>query len=1198
MSQITRLLLSKGGGIIAEKQQSEQIEGATLVIGLGGTGVDCLANLKQKVYDRLKPDDPAAAVPGYERIKFLAVDSDPDKVKDPAARTTNPWDLRKDTEFFDISNKQFVDFGSPLYRDRPDLNTWMRDDLPRMDTTPGAGGVRQAGRFLIMARSSDFVDKIRELIKQARVDRDDDASISIHVFSGISGGTGAGTFLDVCYLVRKAFAMSGITAKATIDGYFFMPDVNLERGDPGYLERNGYAALKELDYCMGFGNGRPGEWRQHYEGFGDLVFRKAPVDYCHLITAQTAGGAIKGNAYDYALNVTTEYVMEFLVYSRPMTLPDGTVFVMDLSSHRSNIDQTVTAQNIKPRGANYVYLIIGAASARIPYKEILTYLAARLLESFAPLKDRKPSDKDVEGFLSEVLGSAGRHVETIKNRLKKRSGQADFTLDINPTGFDNEEMRSIHAANRGYTPDVDRAAIQQSSITGPEKLLRSFDKKLNACLGCLEANKEELGQGLDRYYGQAQQGAGSLANVTFKRTEDLLCNPAYGPFYVDILLGGGGVKNLGNVITGCVKEVESRRATLSGDFGLRIDEYETARDRFHDRRPAKRKLFNEYVEATQNLYVNWLEQEICGYIIKTLKGYKERVEEIQKAYTERFCTTLNSILETFKDNLTAINTHTNPTSPFIEDLIDLDDPLLQANIDATLEAMDTNHEIELFVGLLWSQRDAWLARQGVDSEIQIAQLTRGHFAGFYDEDGNLVTPGRFMTHADKTIDGYLMTKYNTNNATTVAQKVDSQIVRPLLKKADPLFWATGDYAGLGIKSIGYCTIPDGSAVMPPAANSLKAANPWLEVRPAELPDRVSILRVQVGIPLYAYQGLRNYEEKYRGDTAKGKHLHEGITLPDGGTGKDWRELPSPRPYTLLDSRDPHDKALLDGEGSIESEYEEVLARDIIVQVGTDWYLQTLDDAFVERLDALIAEARSSSNSLAERNMAVQKARGDWQGRQARTVRGPDIPDYGTPTDNAALQHYRKDSYIGSPELAEIGRRELERYRRFEKELERLADWLAEQAQEGSRRQAFFDALFAGVIAISSLAGNKLRLSCTLNDEERLLTEYGKEMDAVPPYQAYLSFAGFESDKALRGLDDEDREALQEATNAAFNAVDNPAVEAALATAKQVFTAKQKDNWSQAAGAYAVDEYRGSALAYERIAEFLDALYAAKDLALG
>ena len=53
MSTYRDLLLSTGGGVIGECQMDEQAACATIAIGLGGTGVDCLRNLYMHVCSRM-----------------------------------------------------------------------------------------------------------------------------------------------------------------------------------------------------------------------------------------------------------------------------------------------------------------------------------------------------------------------------------------------------------------------------------------------------------------------------------------------------------------------------------------------------------------------------------------------------------------------------------------------------------------------------------------------------------------------------------------------------------------------------------------------------------------------------------------------------------------------------------------------------------------------------------------------------------------------------------------------------------------------------------------------------------------------------------------------------------------------------------------------------------------------------------------
>ena len=82
MATYSKLLLSQGGGIIFPEQQGEQVKNtATILIGLGGTGLDCLKSIKAAVRERLRPDDPEAAVPEYSHIQFLGVDSDQEALR-------------------------------------------------------------------------------------------------------------------------------------------------------------------------------------------------------------------------------------------------------------------------------------------------------------------------------------------------------------------------------------------------------------------------------------------------------------------------------------------------------------------------------------------------------------------------------------------------------------------------------------------------------------------------------------------------------------------------------------------------------------------------------------------------------------------------------------------------------------------------------------------------------------------------------------------------------------------------------------------------------------------------------------------------------------------------------------------------------------------------------------------------------------
>ena len=96
-----------------------------------------------------------------------------------------------------------------------------------------------------MEKAQTFVTKVKTLVSSAKTGLIL-PKVYVHIFSGMGGGTGAGTFLDVCYLVREALRLEG--ANAYICGYFFLPDVNLaknlDRETAAYVQVNGYAYMQ------------------------------------------------------------------------------------------------------------------------------------------------------------------------------------------------------------------------------------------------------------------------------------------------------------------------------------------------------------------------------------------------------------------------------------------------------------------------------------------------------------------------------------------------------------------------------------------------------------------------------------------------------------------------------------------------------------------------------------------------------------------------------------------------------------------------------------------------------------------------------------------------------------------------------------------------------------------------------------------
>ena len=184
MPKYDSLLLNCGGGIINRSQQSKQYRGAAaLAIGIGGTGVAALAELKQKVYQQLEPDNPDSPVPEYQHIQFLAIDSDTTDIDQMRGKAK----LDKGREFFSINNPNLAAAlrAKDLIKGNASLNWMDIDHIDGLLSTQGAGGVRQVGRYLLISKAGALKNAIESKCWQA-LNGMNGPNLDVYIFAGIS----------------------------------------------------------------------------------------------------------------------------------------------------------------------------------------------------------------------------------------------------------------------------------------------------------------------------------------------------------------------------------------------------------------------------------------------------------------------------------------------------------------------------------------------------------------------------------------------------------------------------------------------------------------------------------------------------------------------------------------------------------------------------------------------------------------------------------------------------------------------------------------------------------------------------------------------------------------------------------------------------------------------------------------------------
>lgn len=247
-----------------------------LLIGLGGTGGKILKEFKKRLF-REHPDD-------TERQKFipatgfLYVDSTNEMMnenhKDPSWRVMGKDATFTQSEFLPIKSEvngisQILD----NIDNYPGLHYIVKNGNS-MRTTLGeigaaAGQKRRAGRIMFASNCARFIDSVRGKYNDLRSKTKMD-TLHVYIFTGLAGGTGSGSVIDVVAQIRKTYPQS------EIDVYAMIPELNIPNGyNVGRYHQNGYAALRELS-AMNVPHGyRPsdvmtGEEHIHFETEDEL----------------------------------------------------------------------------------------------------------------------------------------------------------------------------------------------------------------------------------------------------------------------------------------------------------------------------------------------------------------------------------------------------------------------------------------------------------------------------------------------------------------------------------------------------------------------------------------------------------------------------------------------------------------------------------------------------------------------------------------------------------------------------------------------------------------------------------------------------------------------------------------------------------------------------------------------------------------
>ena len=1082
-----KLLISQGGGIISRQQQADQDNCATIAIGLGGTGISCLRALKKNVFTRVKPDEGTDLLPKYEHIKFLAVDTD----KRSLGSTGSLETLGSD-EYFDISTKDIqktLDDSHLLYQ-QPELQ-WLKakdsqgkgEGITPQNAEAGASGIRQVGRLLLISRCKDLVNKLTNIITDARRNLNE-PSLNIHIFTGLAGGTGAGTFLDFCYILQHVLDNMGLAGVAHTCGYFFLPDVNEQNHKTGYLKSNGFASMKELDYCMNFDN-NGGKWVQQYDGF-KVETAKPPVKLAHLVTATQENGDIITDGYNYVMNVVADYVLEYIMKpfvpegSKDDKEADGT---FTLESHVNNIT-THIGQVHKTRGGCYNYSVIGAASAYVPYKDINTYLASKIFEGFERIRDNEPSAQQIDEFVQ----NNGLRYEDIKKEVQK--GMPDI---------------------RNYAVDADTLFDQVKDMS-PDKIPGVFKKMrddVEKGIGKIEENISAMRQDGTGKTDEASVFITSLKERVKQALIEIATDPDKGPYYASNFLSSDKANDLLNKIDGYKKQQEEDLKNLYSDLELREEEMsgalkqlQASRDRILFIRGNRDKKAEEYQNALKAYHDQLSEINVVKAMGSFFGILKEQLKELKNDYFYRFESVMRELTQTFNDNRRELSDSVTTDTGYARRIVSVAD--LKDSLDRVVAEMNIPDQIRKFTDNLIRKPEVWMEND--DNKISAEVID--YFLKQLDKYTNM------------TMIEYLKNKYKTSDAAVLSKFIEDDIITNIDSRANVYMWVGKGYKMDDAVPASFLSIPYVQEIQAAATDYVgkkNDSNSWT-IRPSYSSDRISLFRIKCGVPLFAYKGIENYLNDYRASKIVGQHLYEKTERDP----RDSRKLINVAPLSIASPDEYSDIYIDDDDKKFIAAYDSFFDKKIITKTtvgsGVEYTLNLFDerkiDTLVEEAEGLIKEGdpfkiESFLKGLDEEGLPVVQ--------ETITINNNGYVGF----EDQVI----RDHIFGSQLYKEYALNSLEISDRFDKLKEELAIKSGMIKKDQNALEDFIDALKTDII---KKGDNPFKYSAETFDEDGFpdiefdLTDSTKEPygDKFPLYSSFLGY---------KELSDEDKERISMAS---------------------------------------------------------------------
>ena len=250
----------------------------------------------------------------------------------------------------------------------PGIKSWIGDRAPwltilsGMDVGKAAGGQkRRLGRFLFACKIQEFNQRLK--LRVAELQNTGESAVTFHVCTGLAGGTGSGSLIDVIAQIRHAYSDR---AKHRILLYALLPEEHPKANwDTGNYHSNGYAALLDLN-ALSVGRLRPHD----ITGEQDRLDVPDPFAGCYLFTNENANGLAVDVDRDIP-GIAADFLYQKIVASSAL----GWTGLDRIESGENGDSSPETDAAGRKKERSKKFLAFGLKRLAIPEDEIREYLA-------------------------------------------------------------------------------------------------------------------------------------------------------------------------------------------------------------------------------------------------------------------------------------------------------------------------------------------------------------------------------------------------------------------------------------------------------------------------------------------------------------------------------------------------------------------------------------------------------------------------------------------------------------------------------------------------------------------------------------------------------------------------------------------------------------------------------------------------------